>query len=61
MFPYFLILLTSDGSQSGYDPRAGRRGRALTSLVLPLVHTGGRLHCDFMFETWKRPEETGNT
>lgn len=46
--------LTSDGSQSGYDPGAGGRRRALAPL--PLVHTGGRLDCDLMLKAcrWRK-------
>jgi len=51
--------LTSDGSQSGDDPGAGRRGGALASLILPLVHAGRRLNCDLMLEAyrWARREK----
>lgn len=52
-----MFALTSDGSQAGDDPRAGRRGGALAPLVLPLVHTGRRLNCDLMLKACRREEE----
>lgn len=45
-----MFALTSDGSQSGYDARAGGRRGALTALGLPLVHTGRRLYGDLMLK-----------
>lgn len=50
------LTLTSDSSQPGYDPRAGRRGRALAPLGLPLVHAGRCLHRDLMLEACKDRE-----
>lgn len=50
------LTLTSDSSQPGYDPRAGRRGRALAPLGLPLVHAGRCLHRDLMLEACKDSE-----
>lgn len=48
-----LFALTSYCPQSGYDPRAGRWGGALTPLSLPLVHTGRRLDCDLMLKAFR--------
>lgn len=48
----WVFVLTSYGSQSGYDPRAGRRGGALAPLSLPLVHTGRRLDGDLMLKAF---------
>lgn len=47
------LTLTSDGSQPGHDPGAGRRGGALAPLGLPLVHAGRRLHRDLVLEACK--------
>lgn len=44
------LALTSDGSQSGNDPRTGRGGGALAALRLPLVHLGRCLDGDLVLE-----------
>lgn len=58
---YFLSFcvsaLTSDGSQSGYDARAGGWRGALTPLGLPLVHAGRRLYGDLMLKACRTRRE----
>lgn len=53
LWKFQVFALTSYCPQSGYDPRAGRRGSALTPLSLPLVHTRRCLDCDLMLKAFR--------
>lgn len=50
MLGYSGVALTSNGSQAGNNPWAGRWRGALTSLGFPLVHTGRSLDGDLMLK-----------